>query len=171
MDFNKDVFRNKTVLCPCDDPEWSNFTKYFALNFKKLGLKKLICTSFARDKKNKSFEIKPSDLETKSDKFDPEKTHSHGKVFNLSRDIDNSGTIDFKDIEWNYLEGDGDFRSDEVTKLLSESDFVVTNPPFSLFREFVNWVVKANKKFLLIGNINCIAYKEIFPLLDRKSVV
>ena len=165
LDYNKDVFRNKTVLCPCDDPEWSNFSKYFAQNFEKLGLKKLICTSYANDSKIFKTPIQLSFLEVNDKKFNPNKTNCCGKIFTLTHDIDNSGRIDINDLEWDYLDGDGDFRSDEVIKLRDEADFIITNPPFSLFREFVSWIMSGNKKFLIIGNINCIAYKEIFPLL------
>lgn len=170
LDFNKDVFRDKTVLCPCDDPEWSNFTKYFALNFKKLGLKKLICTSYAHASKHISIPYQLSLFEMNSPKYDESKTKTHGKIFVLEGDKDHSGKIDVNDFDWEYLDGDGDFRSEEVKKLRDESDVIVTNPPFSLFREFVAWINEASKKFLIIGNINCIAYKEIFPLLmDNKA--
>ena len=170
IDFNADVFRGKTVLCPCDDPEWSNFTKYFALNFEKLGLKKLICTSYAYESKHVEHPYQLSLFESSSSKYDPSKTKTHGKIFILDGDKDKSGRIDINDFDWDYLEGDGDFRSDEVIKLRDESDFIITNPPFSLFREFVAWIMEAKKQFLVIGNINCIAYKEIFPLLMENKV-
>lgn len=162
LDYNKDLFLDKVVLCPCDDPSWSNFTRYFAQNFEKLGLKKLICTSYASNKKTVS--LFDDDLyDRESLQYDSKKSKSHGKVFTLQKKIDKS--INFDDLEWDYLEGDGDFRSQEVSKLRDQSDIVITNPPFSLFREFVAWIIAAEKKFLVIGNINCIAYKEIFPLL------
>ena len=170
IDFDANVFRGKTILCPCDDPEWSNFTKYFALNFEKLGLKKLICTSYAYESKKINQPYQLSLFESSSSKYDASKTRTHGKIFILDGDKDNSGKIDINDFDWDYLEGDGDFRSDEVIKLRDESDFIITNPPFSLFREFVAWIVEAQKKFLIIGNINCIAYKEIFPLLMKNRV-
>ena len=170
IDFDANVFKGKTILCPCDDPEWSNFTKYFALNFEKLGLKKLICTSYAYESKKIDYPYQLSLFESSSPKYDVSKTKSHGKIFILNGDKDRSGKIDINDFEWNYLEGDGDFRSDEVIKLRDESDFIITNPPFSLFREFVAWIMEAQKKFLVIGNINCIAYKEIFPLLMKNKV-
>jgi hypothetical protein len=165
LDFNPNVFKNKTILCPCDDPEWSNFTKYFALNFHKLGLKKLISTSYAKNSKREKILFQKSLFEFNDEKFDNAKTDVCGKVFFLTKDKNKSGRIDLDDLEWEYLSGDGDFRSQEISEIMKEVDFVITNPPFSLFREFVSWVVDANKKFLLIGNINCIAYKEIFPLL------
>ena len=106
LEYNPDVFRGKTVLLPCDDPEWSNFTKYFALNFGKFGLKKLISTSYAADGGN-------------------------GKVSVFEGE---------NEPQWGHLAGDGDFRSDEVTALRDEADMVITNPPFSLFREFITWL-------------------------------
>jgi hypothetical protein len=169
LDYNQNVFRNKVILCPCDDPSWSNFTRYFAQNFEKLGLKKLICTSYAPDKKTTAF-FDDDKFEKESVQFDVKKNNSHGKLFILEKDKNNDKSINYDDITWTYLNGDGDFRSDEVNKLLEESDFIITNPPFSLFREFVSWIINANKKFLIIGNINCIAYKEIFPLfMDNKA--
>lgn len=165
IDYNKDFLRGKTVLCPCDDPEWSNFSKYFVLNFHKLGLKKLICTSYALDSKKLKTPLQLSLFETQSPRYDKKKTNSHGKVFILESDINGDGKIDFKDMTWDYLKGDGDFRSNEIKRLRDESDVIITNPPFSLFREFVSWIMEAKKQFLIIGNINCIAYKEIFPLL------
>lgn len=162
LDYNKDVFKDKVVLCPCDDPSWSNFTLYFAQNFNKLGLKKLISTSYAPNKKNTS--LFDEDLfEISSPIYDKKKSKTRGKIFTLDKQIDKSINID--DLQWDYLLEDGDFRSEEVKKLLIESDFVITNPPFSLFREFVAWIMEEKKKFLIIGNINSIAYKEIFPLL------
>lgn len=175
LEYNPNVFRDKVVLLPCDDPEWSNFTRFFAQNFETLGLKKLISTSYATDSKNKNLIEQLSifdfitDFEKKSPQYDEGKTSAHGKIFILEKDTNNSGKIDIDDLEWKYLEGDGDFRSDEIKKLRDESDIIVTNPPFSLFREFVSWIMEANKKCLIIGNVNCISYKEIFPLLkDNK---
>lgn len=167
LDFNKDLFKHKTVLLPCDDPEWSNFTKYFAQNFEKLGLKKLISTSYAPSSKPKNISYQPTLFETESKIFNSEKTLSNGKVFILERDKTGDNRIDYKDIEWKYLDGDGDFRSDEIIRLRDEADIIVTNPPFSLFREFSAWIVNANKQFLVIGNMNAITYKEIFPLIKK----
>lgn len=169
LDYNPDTFRNKTVLLPCDDPEWSNFTKFFAQNFERLGLKRLISTSYAvESKKYKYYE--PSLFEIESPKFDADKTRVKGKIFELTYDTNQNGRIDIDDLEWHYLEGDGDFRSKEVCKLREEADIIVTNPPFSLFREFLNWVVEANKGFLIIGNQNAIHYKEVFPLIKRNKM-
>ena len=169
LEYNPDVFKDKTILLPCDDPEWSNFTKFFAQNFERFGLKKLISTSYANDKKSAVF-VQLSLFESESPKFDKKKTNSHGKIFILDNDANKSGKIDINDLEWDYLEGDGDFRSDEVKKLRDEADIIVTNPPFSLFREFVAWIMEANKKFLIIGNINAISYKEIFPLIKNNKM-
>lgn len=171
LDYNPDVFRGKTVLLPCDDPEWSNFTKYFAQNFETLGLKKLISTSYAQDSKlyKEGIQLQLSFLETESPKFDKSKTNTHGKIFVLDKDTTGDGKIDLNDLQWDYMEGDGDFRSSEVKRLRDEADIIVTNPPFSLFREFLAWIVETDKQFVIIGNINCVTYKEVFPLIkDNK---
>ena len=135
LDHDPDVFRGKTILLPCDDPDWSNFTKYFTERFETLGLKKLISTSYS-----------PSG--------------GHGKMFVLDGE---------NELQWEYLTGDGDFRSAEVTALRDEADIVITNPPFSLFREFMVWLAEGGVLFSVIGNMNAITYKEIFPLIkDNK---
>ena len=170
LDYNRDVFRGKTVLLPCDDPEWSNFTRYFAQNFEALGLKKLISTSFAPASKTYKCGYQLSLFETESPKFDKDKTKTHGKIFVLTEDTTGDGVINLDDLQWDYLNGDGDFRSEEVTKLRDEADIIVTNPPFSLFREFVAWIMEANKEFVIIGNQNAITYKEIFPLLMNNEI-
>ena len=170
LDYNRDVFSGKTVLLPCDDPEWSNFTRYFAQNFETLGLKKLISTSFAPESKTYKCGYQLSLFETESPKFDKDKTKTHGKIFVLTEDTTGDGVINLDDLQWDYLDGDGDFRSEEVTKLRDEADIIVTNPPFSLFREFVAWIMEANKEFVIIGNQNAITYKEIFPLLMHNQI-
>ena len=135
LEYDPDAFRDKVVLLPCDDPDWSNFTKYFDERFEQLGLKKLISTSCAAD-------------------------GGSGKVFVLEGE---------NKPQWGYLAGDGDFRSAEVTALRDEADVVVTNPPFSLFREFIAWLIEGDVKFSVIGNMNAVTYKEIFPLIkDNK---
>lgn len=170
LEYNPDVFREKTVLLPCDDPEWSNFTLYFAQKFKDLGLKKLISTSYAADSKKFKEGYMPSLFETEAPQFDPAKTNTHGKLFILEKDITGDGQIDYRDLEWSYLEGDGDFRSKEVCALRDEADIIVTNPPFSLFREFLAWIITAEKKFVIIGNMNAITYKETFPHIKENRI-
>lgn len=170
LEYNPDVFRGKTVLLPCDDPEWSNFTRFFAQNFENFGLKKLISTSFAHESKNFKGAYQLSLFEEEAPQFDIDKTKTHGKIFTLTRDSNKSGVIDIDDLEWQYLEGDGDFRSNEVKALRDEADIIITNPPFSLFREFVAWIVEADKDFIIIGGMNAITYKEIFPLIMQNKV-
>lgn len=172
LDYNPDVFRDKVILLPCDDPEWSNFTKFFAQNFERFGIKKLISTSYACAAKGKDAcaDYCPTLFEYNSEKFNKDKTETHGKIFTLTRDTNNNGRIDIDDLEWQYLDGDGDFRSDEIKKLRDAADIIVTNPPFSLFRQFLAWVINSNKQFLIIGNKNCITYKEVFPLIKSNQL-
>jgi hypothetical protein len=170
LEYNPDVFKDKTILLPCDDPEWSNFTKFFAQNFETFGLKKLISTSYAAESKPYKFGYQPSLFEKLSPDFDESKTATHGKIFVLKRGGKRKVNID--DLKWSYMESDGDFRSEEVKKLRDEADMIVTNPPFSLFREFVVWLFETDKQFVIIGNMNVVTYKEIFPLLqNNKNVV
>lgn len=170
LEFDPNVFRGKTVLLPCDDPEWSNFTLYFAQHFQTLGLKKLISTSYAPESKKYKTPYQPSLFEQDAPQFDANKTSVRGKIFVLDHDIDGDGRIDFHDLEWRYLDGDGDFRSDEVTRMRDEADIIVTNPPFSLFREFLAWIVEANKKFAVIGYITAVCYLNIFPLIKENKI-
>ena len=200
LDYDPDVFRGKTVLLPCDDPEWSNFTRFFAQNFEMLGLKKLISTSYAPDAKKEKYGIL---FEYAAERNGGRPQNERGKIFVLDHDTNASGRIDFDDLEWDYLDGDGDFRSEEVCKLRDEADVIVTNPPFSLFREFLAWILdgknclaqrrrgaevgsrvprdhdgnglaaknaKDAKKFLIIGNMNAITYKEVFQLIMQNKV-
>ena len=145
LEYNANTFRGKTVLLPCDDPEWSNFTKYFAQNFTRLGLKKLISTGYAIG-------------------------GGRGKIFTVDVDINGDGVIDIDDLKWEYLEGSGDFRSDEVKQLRSEADIIVTNPPFSLFREFFDWVMEGQLKFAVIANKNCVTYKNVFNYIKDNEI-
>lgn len=170
LDFNPDVFRGKTVLLPCDDPEWSNFTKYFAQRFQDLGLKKLISTSYAPNSKPSEIPYQPTLFELEDEKFDEVKTKSNGKIFTLTHDMTGDGAVNFEDLEWTYLEGDGDFRSEEIKKLRDESDIIITNPPFSLFREFLEWVLEGDKSFSIIGSMNAITYREVFPLIKANKI-
>ena len=150
LEFDPDVFRGKTVLLPCDDPEWSNFTKFFARHFMDYGIKKLISTSYASN----------------SNAGLP----SYGQKFVLETNDLNGDGVNIDDIQWECLEGDGDFRSAEVTALRDEADIVITNPPFSLFREFVVWLGQSDVRFAIIGTSNAIAYKEVFPLIKENCL-
>lgn len=174
LDFNPDVFRDKTILLPCDDPEWSNFTLFFAQNFERFGLKKLISTSYAIDSKHNRYGYQLSLFETNYEKtskqYDAKESPFRGKIFVLDKDTNADGCINYDDLQWNYLNGDGDFRSDEVKALRDEADIIITNPPFSLFREFMNWLTEANKWFVIIGNINNISYKEVFPKIKNNTI-
>ncbi|MBO7433631.1 MAG: DNA methyltransferase [Salinivirgaceae bacterium] len=170
LEYNPDVFRGKTVLLPCDDPEWSNFTKFFAQNFENFGLKKLISTSFAIESKKYKTDWQPTLFETENPIFNLDKSKRCGKIFVLDHDTNANGKIDIDDLQWQYLEGDGDFRSDEVKRLRDEADIIVTNPPFSLFREFLAWLMESDKCILIIGNKNCISYKEVFPLIKDNKI-
>ena len=169
LEYNPDVFRGKTILLPCDDPEWSNFTKFFAQNFESFGIKKLISTSYAVESK-KIKDWQPTLFETESPYYDADKSRTNGKIFVLDEDINNDGRFNINDLHWSYLEGDGDFRSDEVKALRDEADIIITNPPFSLFREFFAWIMEANKKFIILGNFNAIAYREVFPHIKENRI-
>ncbi|MBP6866574.1 MAG: adenine-specific methyltransferase EcoRI family protein [Candidatus Pacebacteria bacterium] len=176
----KEQFRNKVVYCNCDDPFESNFFKYFASNFNALGLKKLIATSY-----------KPSPIaNTQLGLFGESKVLATPKgrpkvtankfIINEVSDLDGDGAFDLRDIaeqlkanknnEWSPLEDDGDFRSLESIELLKQADIVVTNPPFSLFREYIAQLVEYDKKFLIIGNQNAITYKETFKLVKENKL-
>ncbi len=168
LEYDANVFRGKTILLPCDDPEWSNFTKYFAQNFERFGMKKLVSTSYAAECK-KVLDWQPTLFETENPNYDADKSMTHGKIFVLDRDTNGNGRTDINDLSWQYLEGTGDFRSDEVKRLRDEADIVITNPPFSLFREFLAWIVEAGKQFSIIGNMNAITYKEVFPLIKENK--
>ncbi|MCK3657353.1 modification methylase [Pasteurellaceae bacterium Pebbles2] len=139
-------FKDKTIFCNCDDPEESNFFRYFALNFEHLGIKKLIATHFDAEKPTYKLEI------------------------DRELDLNADGKIDFADIQRIPLEQNGDFRSPECVEILKSADFVVTNPPFSLFREYVAQLMEYDKKFLIIGNQNAITYKEIFQLIKENKI-
>jgi len=180
LEYNPDVFRGKVVYCNCDDPFESNFFRYFVLNFHRLGLKQLITTSY------KPSPVANTQLELFADEKTPVKSKGRPKVtankfiINQVHDIDGDGEFNLKDVakqlkankhnEWEPLKGDGDFRSDECINLLKRSDIVVTNPPFSLFREYVKQLFDYNKKFVIIGSKNAITYKEIFPLIKNDKL-
>ena len=167
LEYDPTVFKGATILLPCDDPEWSNFTRYFAENFAALGLKKLISTSYAPASKTAKY---GSLFEYAASQNDATPKNERGKIFVLDHDVTGDGKVNFEDIKWTYLKGDGDFRSDEVRNLRDEADVIITNPPFSLFREFLAWIMEADKKFSIIGNRNAITYKEVFPLIKEDNV-
>ena len=170
LDFDPNVFRDKTILLPCDDPEWSNFTKFFAQNFERFGIKELISTSYAHSSKHLNTPYTPSLFESTDKRFDEDKSYNKGKIFRLRRDINGDSRINIDDLEWAYLNDDGDFRSQEITALRDQADIIMTNPPFSLFREFLAWIVEAEKQFAIIGNKNAITYKEVFPLIKDNKI-
>lgn len=170
LDYDPNIFKDKTILLPCDDPEWSNFTKFFAQNFDRFGLKKLISTSYAPDSKLYKNNYQPTLFETESPKFDKKKTIKNGKIFILDHDTSGDGKIDVNDLVWTYLEGEGDFKSEEIKKLRDEADIIITNPPFSLFRDFLAWIVEADKKFVIVGSKNAITLKEVFPLIKANKM-
>lgn len=139
---------------------WSNFTRYFTANFTRLGLRKLVSTSYAKSAGSRQLTL----FEESSPAYDPDRHDTHGKLFTKTRGGGEDVTLQ------GYLEGDGDFRSPEVTRLRDEAYIVVTNPPFSLFREFLAWVMDGGKRFSVIGNMNAITYKEVFPLLKENRI-
>ena len=166
-EYNHEVFRNKIILCPCDDPEWSSFVTFFATNFKKFGLKALISTSYA----NSGMSERLTDIEQNSPYYDKKKHATRGKLFVMTGDMNGDGKVDSDDVSFQkYLQGDGDFRSDEVTKLRDEADIIITNPPFSLFREFLSWIMEGKKQFIILGNVNAITYKEVLPLFKNNKM-
>jgi hypothetical protein len=170
LDYNPNVFKDKTILLPCDDPEWSNFTKFFAQNFERLKLKKLISTSYAPESKKLKANYAPTLFEQNDPQFDIDKSKIKGKIFTLDHDSNKDNKIDINDLQWTYLEGDGDFKSAEIKKLRDEADIIITNPPFSLFREFLAWLTETENQFLIIGNMNAITYKEVFLLIKENKL-
>ena len=150
----KNHFKNKVVFCNCDDPRVSNFFHYFSYNFEKLGLKNLITTCY----KNQDMDLFSQHNTEKAIYLEYEGDKNENKV------------PDPEEIGLQHLKGDGDFRSKECIELLKQADIVVTNPPFSLFREYVAQLVEYNKKFLIIGNVNAITYKEIFKLIKDNNL-
>ncbi len=170
LDYDPNVFRGKTILLPCDDPHWSNFTKYFAQNFERFGLKKLISTSYAHISKHLQADYQASLFEKQSPIYDEVKSVEKGKIYILDKDTNKDGKVDINDLQYQYLSGTGDFKTDEIKALRDEADMIITNPPFSLFREFLAWIIEANKKFTIIGNMNAITYKDVFPLIKNNEV-
>lgn len=179
LEYNPKTFKGKVVYSNCDDPFESNFFRYFVLNFNRLGLKRLISTSYKPSPvANSQLGLFGDDKTLPKSKGRPKIT-ANKFIINEVGDIDGDGSFTLEDIakqlkanknnEWTPLEGDGDFRSDECVELLKQSDIVVTNPPFSLFREYVAQLVEHKMKFLIIGNMNAVTYKENFTLIkDNK---
>lgn len=167
-------FRDKVVLCNCDDPYESNFFKYFALRFNQLGLKKLICTCYDGSPVMGS-ELSLFALDAEGN----EKKVAYKVEISEVSDMNGDGAVDLSDVEYlikndknvlSSLRGNGDFRSNECIELLKEADVVVTNPPFSLFREYISQLMEYDKKFLIVGSQNNVTYKEVFPLLKADKV-
>ena len=173
----KKQFRGKVIFCNCDDPFESNFFKYFAMNFNILGIKKLVATSYTDSpiayNQLPLFDVKNLDVK----KNDTKRTY---KIeITEVKDENGDGAVDLADVEYllknrkntlTLLSGDGDFRSPESINLLKEADVVVTNPPFSLFREYVAQLIEYNKKFIILGNQNAITYKEVFKLIKENLI-
>lgn len=180
LEYDPDTFKSKVVYCNCDDPFESNFFRYFVLNFKRLGLKRLITTSYKPSPiANTQLGLFGDDKTIQPERGRPKVT-ANKIIINEVYDIDGDGSFTIKDIaqklkdnknnEWTPLEDDGDFRSAECIELLKQSDIVVTNPPFSLFRPYVKQLFDYNKKFIIIGNLHAIVYKEIFPLIKEDKL-
>ena len=177
MKHYKEQFRGKTIFCNCDDPFESNFFKFFAMNFNHLGLKKLICTCYAT---SPVAWVQLSLFDNDNIVVKSENGKQPYKIeITEVLDYNGDGAVDLSDVEYllknkkntlSILQGDGDFRSQECIELLKEADVVVTNPPFSLFREYVANLIEYKKKFLIIGNVNAITYKEIFPLIKNNEM-
>ena len=175
LEYNPNVFEGKTILCPCDDPYESKFFRYFALNFESLKLKKLIATCYVGSPiANKELSLFPDETEENKTTRNPHKI----EITEIP-DLNKDGAVDLTDVKLllasdrnhlTRLKGDGDFRSREVTQLRDEADIIITNPPFSLFREFLAWIVDADKQFIIIGNMNAITYKEVFPLIKENKI-
>ncbi len=168
----KEQFRGKTIFCNCDDPYESNFFKYFAMNFNAFGLKKLIATSYDGSP------VTGTQLSLFGNDTQPSMTAYKVEMTEFM-DANGDGAENLQDVEWllrnkegfvTRLSGNGDFQSDECIELLKEADIIVTNPPFSLFRQYVSLLMQYNKKFLIIGNQNAITYKEIFPLIKNNKL-
>jgi hypothetical protein len=175
LEYDQDAFRGKVVYSNCDDPFESNFFRYFALNFNRLGLKRLITTSYKPSSiANTQLALFGDAITITPDKGRPKIT-ANKLIINEVSDMDGDGALDLRDIadqlkanknnEWAPLKGDGDFQSPECVELLKQADIVVTNPPFSLFRNYVKQLFDYNKKFIIIGSMNAITYNEIFSLI------
>lgn len=173
----KEQFRDKVIFCNCDDPFESNFFKYFAMNFNFLGLKKLISTCYAESpvvsKQLSLFDVKNLDVKSEDSK------HPYKIEITEVKDENADGAVDLADVEYllknrkntlTLLDGDGDFRSSECIEMLKEADIVATNPPFSLFREYVTQLIEYEKKFIIIGSKNAVTYMDIFKLIQENKI-
>jgi hypothetical protein len=180
LEYNQNMFRGKVVYCNCDDPFESNFFRYFVLNFKRIGLKQLITTSYKPSPiANTQLELFGDDETLIESKGRPKVT-ANKFIINEVGDMDGDGEFSLKDValqlkknkknEWTPLDGYGDFRSDESILLLKQSDIVITNPPFSLFHEYIEQLIVHDKHFLIIANINAISYKDVFPLIKGNKI-
>ena len=169
LEYNPKLFKNKTVILPCDDPEKSNFTKFFSQNFQRFGLKKLISTSYAPNSKLNKYGFQGDLFDSKQSKG-KEKSDTKGKIFQLSKDINADGKINIDDIEWDFLKGDGDFNDSEIIEMIKSSDFVITNPPFSLLREFVELLKTLEKKFIIVSSMNGVGTKDIFQSIKENKI-
>lgn len=180
LEYDSDVFRDKVIYCNCDDPYESNFFRYFVLNFRRIGLKQLITTSYKPSPiANTQLSLFGDDETLPPVKGRPKIT-ANRFIINTVGDINGDGEFSLQDIalqlkankhnEWEPLKENGDFRSSECIELLKQSDIVVTNPPFSLFREYVKQLADYQKQFVIIGNMNAITYKDIFPLIKENKM-
>lgn len=180
LEYDPDTFRDKVVYCNCDDPFESNFFRYFALNFNRLGLKQLITTSYKPSPvANTQLGLFGDDKTLQPERGRPKIT-ANKLVINEVHDMDGDGAFNLSDVaeqlkanksnEWAPLDGDGDFRSPECVELLKQSDIVVTNPPFSLFREYIKQLFDHRKKFVILGNKGSVIYREVFPLFQENKL-
>ncbi len=180
LEYSKNTFKGKVIYCNCDDPFESNFFRYFVLNFNRLGLKSLITTSYKPSPvANTQIGLFGDDVTLEPVKGRP-KIVANKFIIKEVGDVDGDGSFILEDIarqlkanknnEWSPLEGDGDFRSKECVELLKQSDIVVTNPPFSLFREYITQLFEHKKQFLIIGNLNAITYREVFTMIKENKV-
>jgi len=186
VEYNPDVFRGKVVYCNCDDPFESNFFKYFANKFKSYGIKKLITTSYIGSPIAQTQLQLPGIIEFSNKKELPERKNNKAFKIEINEvpDLTKDGITNLNDVKWllehdknvsSLLYGDdkftaGDFRSKECVELLKQADIIITNPPFSLFREYIKQLVDYDKKFLIIGNMSAITYKEVFPLIKNNKM-
>nr|DAJ54739.1 MAG TPA: adenine-specific methyltransferase [Caudoviricetes sp.] len=165
LSYNPAVFRDKFVLCPCDDPQWSNFTRYFVRNFKRLGLRRLVSSCYCGGLDSYAFDPVLSSLNYAFD----DALRCHGKVLDVdASNIDS--LLNLNSYPFVPLQGDGDFRSLEVTAYRDECDFIITNPPFSLYREFIGWCRVKDRKISLISPLTCVTYKNVFRLIKYASL-